>query len=398
MSYILSKINKAAALLGLLFLLMPAAHAQAPLRVGADQLEGWSELLVGKRLGLVVNHTAMSGDRHLLDMLHEAGYPIQAVYAPEHGFRGEAEAGASIKDGKDGKTGVRVISLYGSKKKPAASDLEGVDLMIFDMQDVGARFYTYISTLHYVMEACAEQEIPLLVLDRPNPNGHYFDGPILDTSLRSFVGMHPVPVVHGMTIGEYACMINGEKWLAGGIQCEMEVISVVGYNHQTPYELPIPPSPNLPDMRSIYLYPSLCFFEGVRASLGRGTDKPFQRVGAPWFKGGDAVFTPQSIPGKAAKPPFLNETCYGYDYTQADLEVLRTQAQLDLQPLLDFYQQAPNKADFFIPFFEKLAGTKALRRQIEAGMSMEEIRQSWQVDLAAFATTRAKYLLYPDQP
>jgi uncharacterized protein YbbC (DUF1343 family) len=398
MSYILSKINKAAALLGLLFLLLPAARAQTSLRVGADQLEGWSELLVGKRLGLVVNHTARSGDRHLLDVLHEAGYPIQAVYAPEHGFRGEAEAGASIKDGKDGQTGVPVISLYGSKKKPAAADLEGVDLMIFDMQDVGARFYTYISTLHYVMEACAEQQIPLLVLDRPNPNGHYIDGPILDTSLRSFVGMHPVPVVHGMTIGEYACMINGEGWLAGGIQCELEVISVVGYTHQTPYELPVPPSPNLPDMRSIYLYPSICFFEGVKASLGRGTDKPFQRVGAPWFQGGTAQFVPQSIPGKAAKPPFMGETCYGYDYTQADLQVLRNRAQLDLQPLLDFYKQAPNKADFFIPFFNKLAGTKVLLGQIEAGKSMAEIRESWQPGLAAFAAIRAKYLLYPDQP
>jgi len=393
----LPKIRKAAALLGLLFINVCSVVAQSsPLLMGADQAESWLPLVEGKKLGLVVNHTATAKGQHLLDFLLAQGQDVRLVFAPEHGFRGEAEAGANIKDGKDSKTGTPVVSLYGAKKKPTASDLSQVELLIFDIQDVGARFYTYISTLHYVMEACAEQDLPLLILDRPNPNGHYIDGPILDTAFRSFVGMHPIPVVHGMTIGEYACMINGERWLAGGIQCKIEIVTVVGYHHQVFYQLPIPPSPNLPDMRSIYLYPSICFFEGTPVSLGRGTDKPFQRVGAPWFKGGPTSFTPVSIPGKAAKPPFINEKCFGYDYSNASLESLREKKQLDLQPLIDFYQQAPKKTEFFIPFFEKLAGTSELRKQIEMGMGISEIRESWQPGLNAFAKVRAKYLLYPE--
>lgn len=393
----LPKIRKAAALLGLLFINVWSVTAQSSsLLMGADQAERWLALVEGKKIGLVVNHTATVKGQHLLDFLLAAGQDVRLVFAPEHGFRGEAEAGANIKDGKDSKTGTAVVSLYGAKKKPTASDLSQVELVIFDIQDVGARFYTYISTLHYVMEACAEQDLPLLILDRPNPNGHYIDGPILDTAFRSFVGMHAIPVVHGMTIGEYACMINGERWLTAGIQCKLEIVTVVGYTHQMFYELPIPPSPNLPDMRSIYLYPSICFFEGTPVSLGRGTDKPFQRVGAPWFKGGAASFTPISIPGKAAKPPFMNEKCFGYDYSNASLQSLQAIKQLDLQPLLDFYEQAPKKNEFFIPFFEKLAGTNELRKQIEMGKSASEIRASWQPGLEAFAKVRAKYLLYPE--
>lgn len=394
----LPKIRKAAALLGLLFINVCGVAAQnGTLLTGADQSNNWLPLVEGKKIGLVVNHTATSNGQHLLDFLITKGQDVQLVFAPEHGFRGEAEAGASIKDGKDSKTGTAVVSLYGAKKKPTLADLSKVDLIIFDIQDVGARFYTYISTLHYVMEASAEAGLPVLIFDRPNPNGHYIDGPILDTAYRSFVGMHPVPVVHGMTIGEYACMINGERWLANGIQCKIEIVPVLGYHHQLFYELPIPPSPNLPDMRSIYLYPSICFFEGTPVSLGRGTDKPFQRVGAPWFKGGMASFTPISIPGKAANPPFKNESCYGYDYTAVSIAQLQQKAQLDLQPLIDFYSQAPDKATFFIPFFEKLAGTRTLREQIEAGKSMAEIQASWQPGLAAYAKTRAKYLLYPEK-
>ncbi|MFN3528328.1 MAG: exo-beta-N-acetylmuramidase NamZ domain-containing protein [Bacteroidia bacterium] len=393
----LPKIRKAAALLWLLFSPVLVA-AQTSIQTAAEQYEKWLPMVQGKKLGLVVNHTAVVGKQHLLDLLLDQKQTVLAVYAPEHGFRGEAEAGAGIKDGKDSKTGIPIVSLYGKKKKPLPADLKGVELLIFDMQDVGARFYTYISTLHYVMEACAELSIPLLVLDRPNPNGHYIDGPILDTAFRSFVGMHPVPVVHGMTIGEYACMINGEGWLAGGLSCSLEVFKVAGYDHQKVYQLPIPPSPNLPDMRSVYLYPSTCFFEGVKVSLGRGTDKPFQLAGTPWFRGGDTSFVPRSIPGKAANPPFLNETCYGYSFVNRSLQDLQAQKQIDLQPLIDFYRQAPDKKDFFLPFFEKLAGGAELRKQIEAGATAEAIRGSWKPGLKAFAVTRAKYLLYPHTP
>jgi uncharacterized protein YbbC (DUF1343 family) len=388
----LPKIRKAQALLWALFISLPV---WGQISTGADRQDVWLPLVKGKKLGLVVNHTAVSKNQHLLDLLHEGGHRVQAVFAPEHGFRGEAEAGASIKDGKDAKTGVPVISLYGNKKKPLPADLKGIDLMIFDIQDVGARFYTYISTLHYVMEACAENNIPLLVFDRPNPNGHYIDGPLLDTAFRSFVGMHPIPVVHGLTMAEYACMINGEGWLAGGKRCSLELVPLLGYTHRTAYVLPIAPSPNLPNMRSIYLYPALCFFEGLQASLGRGTDAPFQMVGTPWFKGGDTSFVPRSIPGKAAKPPLMDQRCFGLSFVNMPESELRNYG-LNLQPLIDFYKQAPAAEDFFIPFFEKLAGSRTLREQIVAGRSMEEIRASWQPGLKSFQQTRKKYLLYPD--
>jgi len=393
----LSKIRKAAALLWLLFINVWSLTAQSSaIAVGADQHSRWIQLVDGKKIALVVNHTVTTQGQHLLDFLLTQGQDVRLVFAPEHGFRGEAEAGADIKDGKDSKTGIPVISLYGAKKKPDMADLSEIEVVVFDIQDVGARFYTYISTLHYVMEACAEAYLPLLVLDRPNPNGHYIDGPLLDTAFRSFVGMHPIPVVHGMTIGEYACMINGERWLANGVKCNLEVIPVLGYHHQMFYDLPIPPSPNLPDMRSIYLYPSICFFEGTPVSLGRGTDKPFQRVGAPWFKGGGASFTPKSIPGKAAKPPFMDVKCFGYDYSQHPIKELQNKSQLDLQSLLDFYKQSPDKTKFFNPFFDKLAGSRTLREQISAGKTEAEIRASWASGLAAFAKVRNKYLLYPD--
>lgn len=372
-----------------------ACKGQAQLRTGADQTAVWKPLVEGKKLGLVVNHTAITPNGLLLDVLLREKQQVLAVFAPEHGFRGEAEAGAKIENGRDARTGVSVISLYGSKKKPQAADLKGIDLMVFDMQDVGARFYTYISTLHYVMEACAEQRIPLLLLDRPNPNGHYIDGPMLDTNLRSFVGMHPIPIVHGMTLGEYAQMINGEGWLAGGLKCSLQIVKLKGYTHQMPYILPVPPSPNLPDMHSVYLYPSTCFFEGTDISLGRGTDRPFQLVGAPWFKGGDTSFVPRSIPGKAEKPPQMGKVCVGFDYGKLPLKELQKRNQIDLMPLLTFYAQSPEKQNFFTPFFDKLAGTKLLREQIAAGMSEAQIRRTWEPGLKQFEAMRQKYLLYP---
>ncbi|MFM8448752.1 MAG: exo-beta-N-acetylmuramidase NamZ domain-containing protein, partial [Haliscomenobacter sp.] len=260
------------------------------LRVGAERMDLYLPKIAGKRVGLVLNHTATVDKSHLLDTLLALGVRVEKVFVPEHGLRGTADAGEKVTDGKDPRTGVSVVSLYGKKRKPSPEDLAGIDVLLFDIQDVGVRFYTYISTLHYVMEGCAEANFPLMVLDRPNPNGHFVDGPILDTAYRSFVGMHPIPVAHGMTIGEYAKMINGERWLKDGIQCALEVIPCAGYTHDTPYDLPLKPSPNLPNMRSIYLYPSICYFEGTQVSLGRGTDKQFQVLGTPGFPKGDYTF------------------------------------------------------------------------------------------------------------
>lgn len=360
------------------------------------QTAAYIPMLMGKKVGLVVNQTATIGQQHLVDSLLKLGIKVSAIFAPEHGFRGEAEAGAEIKDGRDPKTGVRVVSLYGNKKKPGSEDLKDLEILVFDIQDVGARFYTYISTLHYVMEACAEHNLPLLILDRPNPNGHYVDGPVLDTAFRSFVGMHPVPVVHGMTIGEYAGMIAGEKWLPKGLECDFQVIPMQAYTHKSRYTLPVAPSPNLPNMHAIYLYPSICFFEGTPVSLGRGTDKPFQQIGAPWFAAGKNSFMPKAVAGKALNPPFKNELCKGYDLSKTPLEKWENLNQIRLDWLLEFYAASPDKGKFFIPFFDKLAGTDQLRKQIVAGKSAAEIRASWQTGLLSFKSTRSKYLLYPD--
>lgn len=374
----------------------PKNKTTVPIQTGAMQTGAYVPLLKGKKVGLVVNQTATIGQQHLVDSLLKLGVEVAAIFAPEHGFRGEAEAGAEIKDGRDPKTGIRVVSLYGNKKKPGSEDLKDLEILIFDIQDVGARFYTYISTLHYVMEACAEHNLPLLLLDRPNPNGHYVDGPVLDTAFRSFVGMHPVPVVHGMTIGEYAGMIAGEKWLAEGLECNFQVIKLKGYTHKTHYELPVSPSPNLPNMHAIYLYPSICFFEGTPVSLGRGTNKPFQQIGAPWFKAGSSSFTPTAVAGKALNPPFKNEKCLGYDLSKEPLEKWMQLGQIRLDWLLEFYAASPDKNKFFIPFFDKLAGTDELRKQIMSGKTEAQIRSSWQADLKSFKFTRSKYLLYPD--
>lgn len=357
--------------------------------------ESYLPHLRGKRLGLVVNQTSTVGATHLVDTLLALGQDVQRIFAPEHGFRGEADAGAEIVDGVDTRTGLVIRSLYGRNKKPSEADLADLDLIVFDIQDVGTRFYTYISTLHYVMEAAAEAGKPVLILDRPNPNGHYIDGPIRQPGFESFVGLDPIPVVHGLTVGEYGRMVNGEGWLAGGLQCELTVIPCPEYRHDAVYELPVAPSPNLPNQRSIYLYPSLCFFEGTALSVGRGTDRQFQLYGHPRLSGPD-TFTPRSGPG-AADPKLNGETCHGYDLSTRPAAHYRA-GQINLAPLLESYRDLKGKGvEFFTraEFFDLLAGTDALRKQILAGKSEQEIRQEWVGELAAYRTMREKYLLYP---
>jgi uncharacterized protein YbbC (DUF1343 family) len=357
---------------------------------GAEQLTAYLPELAGKRVAMVVNHTSLVGNTHLVDTLLSRGVKITKIFAPEHGFRGEADAGEVITSGVDKQTNLPIVSLYGNNKKPTAAQLADVDLVVFDIQDVGARFYTYISTMHYVMEACAENNKVCMVLDRPNPNGHYFDGPVLKPAFKSFVGMHAIPVVHGLTVGELATMINGQKWLANGASCTLRVIKAQNYTHQTPFEVPVKPSPNLPNAQSIRLYPSICFFEGTPVSVGRGTAFPFQVLGAPDPAYGSFTFTPESVAG-AKNPPYLGQKCYGVDLRQVP------QNEFTLEYLLDFYRKSPNKEKFFNNFFDKLAGTDELRKQIQRGMSEEQIRASWKDELAAYGAIRQKYLLYPEK-
>ncbi|HSJ12139.1 MAG TPA: DUF1343 domain-containing protein [Gillisia sp.] len=375
----------------------PEVQEVKPIIVGANRLDIYLPLLKGKRIGLVGNQSSVifkmkeeGSYTHLVDSLLSRHVNLVKVFAPEHGFRGTADAGETIKDGKDSSTGLPVISLYGDNKKPKAEQLKDLDLVIFDLQDVGTRFYTYISSLHYVMEACAENNIPLLVLDRPNPNGHYIDGPLLETEHTSFVGMHPIPVVHGLTMGEYAKMINGEKWLKNGIQCKLEVIAMENYDHQTHYSLPIKPSPNLPNDQAINLYPSLCFFEGTNVNEGRGTPNQFQVFGSPFLDKNyfDYSYTPVSMEG-AKSPKHLNTLCYGRDLTQHPrLE------RINLEWLIEAYENTADKSKFFNSFFTKLAGTTHLQKQIEAGLSEEEIRETWTKGIEDFSEKREQYLLY----
>lgn len=367
------------------------------LLTGAERTTEYLPLLKGKNIGLVVNQTSMINSIHLVDSLINLGLNVKKIFAPEHGFRGGADAGEKISDSKDPKTGLPIISIYGTKKAPDKADLEGIDLLIFDIQDVGTRFYTYISTLHYVMLSCADNKIPLMVFDRPNPNGHFVDGPILDIAYQSFVGMHPIPIVHGLTIGEYASMINGENWLGMNKKCSLQVISCLNYNHSMVYDLPIPPSPNLPNMRSIYLYPSICFFEGTQISLGRGTNKQFQVLGAPNMNTGDFTFTPVSKPG-ATNPPQLGKLCRGIDLSILDERTIKAKKTIDLSYLIQFYKDYPEKESFFLAslFFDKLAGNAKLREMIQAGYTEEQIKETWEPGLSAFKQTRKKYLIYQD--
>jgi uncharacterized protein YbbC (DUF1343 family) len=363
---------------------------------GAERTQEYLPLLRNSNVAVVANPASRMGGQHLVDSLLALGVKVKKIFSPEHGFRGKADAGEKVKSGIDSQTGLPIVSLYGKHKKPYDVDLQGIDQVVFDLQDVGARFYTYISTLHYVMEACAENDIPVLVLDRPNPNAFYIDGPVLKPEYSSFVGMHPVPVVYGMSIGEYAQMINGEGWLKDGIQCELTVIPCGNWNHQKDYALPIKPSPNLPNATSVILYPSLCFFEGTVVSAGRGTDFPFQCFGHPGMRNTSFSYTPRSIEGASKYPKFKGEKCFGYDLRKNETERIRSRRRLNLSYLIGAYHSMENREKFFNPFFEKLAGTGELRKQIQKGMSEQEIRKSWQADLKKFKSIRKKYLLYSD--
>ena len=358
------------------------------IKPGAYQIDDYINLINGKKVGIVANQSSEINGKSLVDTLIALNQNIVKIFSPEHGFRGKADAGAKVNDEIDEKTGLTVVSLYGKNKKPKKEQLQGIDVMLFDLQDVGVRFYTYISTLHYVMEACAENNIPLIILDRPNPNAHYFDGPMLEEKYKSFVGMHKVPIVYGMTIGEYGKMINGEGWLKDGLKCELQVVKIKNYNHSMKYDLPVRPSPNLPNEKSINLYPSLCFFEGTPISAGRGTEMQFQIFGAPELKGMDFQFTPHPNFG-SKHPKFNGKKCYG-----KDLRNEKYLSEINISWLIEAYKAYPNKDTFFNSFFKKLAGTEQLQQQIIVGKSATEIKQSWQKGLNEFKKTRAKYLLY----
>lgn len=361
--------------------------------LGSEQLNLYLPLLENKKVAFVGNHTSTIGQVHLVDTLLNLGVNITKVFSPEHGFRGTADAGEKVNNEIDERTKLPIFSLYGKNKKPSNEQLSEVEIIVFDIQDVGVRFYTYISTLHYVMEAAAENKIPVVLLDRPNPNGHFVDGPILETKYKSFVGMHPVPVVHGLTIGEYGKMINGEKWLKNEVKCDLTVINCKNYSRAMSYNLTSAPSPNLPNMQSIYLYPSLCFFEGTPISVGRGTSKPFQQIGHPALKKYDYSFTPQ--PSFGAKYPKLSaQKCFGLDFSTGSVEEYKNWGKLNLSMLLQFYKEYPEKSKFFTNFFNLLAGNSSLQNAIKEGKSETEIREEWKDGLTQFQQMRQAYLIY----
>ncbi len=361
--------------------------------VGAENLKAYIPDLKGKKVALVVNQSSMVEGKHLVDTFLCQGITISKIFAPEHGFRGEGDAGEFIKDGRDVETDLPIISLYGEHKKPTKKDLLNVDVIVFDIQDVGVRFYTYLSTLHYVMESALESNIPMIVLDRPNPNGGRIDGEVLNLNYKSFVGMHPVPILYGMTIGEYALMINGEGWLSGGGKARLKVVKLGNYTHATPYSLSVKPSPNLPNDLSIYLYPSLAFFEGTTFSEGRGTTQPFQLYGSPYYQDKRFSFTPISRVG-ATSPKHLNKICYGVDLSHVSIS---KDEGINLTYLLDAYKKYPYKKKFFLKgnFIDKLSGSNHLRMEVEAGQSANSIKQGWQKGLDNFKAVRQHYLLYP---
>ncbi|MCB9202227.1 MAG: DUF1343 domain-containing protein [Flavobacteriales bacterium] len=392
-------------------------NEQLPIIVGAEQPQKYISLLKGKKVGVVTNQTGVikyiheydcqnyfdfmkekcKDDEtiHLVDFLVNSGVEVKRIFAPEHGFRGEADAGETVKNGKDIKTNIPIISLYGKNKKPTREQISDLDIILFDIQDVGARFYTYISTLHYVMEAAKEYgDKQVLVLDRPNPNAHYVDGPVLDKNYESFVGMHQVPIVYGMTIGEYAKMINGERWLKDGIQANLKVIELKNYTHDSRYSLPVKPSPNLPNDKSINLYPSTCFFEGANVSEGRGTNMQFQVYGSPFLSKTEFYFVPE--PNEGAKSPrFQGRKCYGKDLRNEEFL-----SEIKLSYLIDAYKNYNSIESFWIKnsgsfWIDKLAGTDKLRKQIDAGKTEAEIKESWKADLEEFKNIRSKYLIYP---
>ncbi|MFD2936638.1 exo-beta-N-acetylmuramidase NamZ family protein [Spirosoma flavum] len=362
------------------------------IQTGADQMNLYLPVLQGKRVGLVVNHTSRVGSVHLVDSLIARGVTIKTIFAPEHGFRGQATDGEEISSSRDPRTGIMITSLYGKNRKPTPKQMDSLDVIVFDIQDVGVRFYTYTSTMHYVMEACAEAGKPMILLDRPNPNGHYIDGPVLDPKFKSFVGLNPIPVVYGLTMGELARMINGEGWLAGAKTCPLTVVPLKNYTHQTPYILPVPPSPNLPNQQAVLLYPSLCFFEGTVVSVGRGTDKQFQVIGSPYTQYGPYTFTPVDKPG-AVNPPLEGQLCYGLDLSNVTI----SKKGLVLDYFFDFFKRATDKSKFFLANngIDRLVGTDQLRLQLLAGVSENKIRESWEPGLNVYKQIRKKYVLYP---
>lgn len=363
--------------------------------VGAEQTQAYLPILKNKRVAIFSNHTGMVGNKHLLDVLLENKVNVVAIFSPEHGFRGDADAGEHVSNSVDKKTGVPILSLYDGKTgKPSKESMQKFDLLIVDIQDVGLRFYTYYASMVRLMDACAETNRKMLILDRPNPNGHYVDGPILDMKHKSGVGWLPIPIVHGMTLGELAGMVNGERWLPASRICDVTVIPCKNYTHQTMYQLPIPPSPNLPNMKSIYLYPSTCFFEATPVSLGRGTSLPFQVYGHPNMKGYDYSFTPRSLPG-AKNPPQLNKLCYGVNLSGLSDEEIWKKG-VDLSYVIDAYTNLNMNDHFFRPFFELLVGRDYVRKMIEEGKSADEIKAMWQEDVATFKIQRKPYLLYQE--
>ncbi len=376
----------------ILFFLLFLGIIRADIIMGAEQMNRYLPMLKGKKVAVVVNQSSLVYGEHLVDVLLRKKVKIVKIFAPEHGFRGNGDAGEHLKNKKDRATGLPIISLYGKHKKPTKSDLHNVDIIIFDIQDVGVRFYTYLSTLHYVMEAAAQNHTPIIVLDRPNPNISRIDGEILNFNYKSFVGMHPVPILYGMTIGEYALMINGEGWLKGNLKANLRVIPLEHYTHHTSYYLPVKPSPNLPNELAIYLYPSLALFEGTVFSVGRGTDKQFQIYGNPYYKNRAFSFTPYPMEG-AKHPKYEGIKCYGVDLRS---EYINLDSGINLNYIIDAYNNYHNKKNFFLKnrFFDKLAGSNKLRRQIEAGMSPKEIKQSWEKELNEFKQIRKNYLIY----
>ncbi len=365
--------------------------------VGAERVGEYLPLIQNKKVGMMVNHTSLIGNTHLVDSLLRLGIDVKVIFAPEHGFRGAADAGAHIKDGKDSATSLPIVSLYGNKLKPTREDLKDVEVVMFDIQDVGVRFYTYISSMHYLMEACAEYNLPLIVLDRPNPNIHRVDGPVLKKEFKSFVGMHPIPVLHGLTVGELARMIIGEQWLAEDAELKLTVVPCESYTRLSRYSPPVKPSPNLPNDRAIYLYPSLCFFEGTDISVARGTDFPFQAIGAPGIAKAPFVFTPMPVSG-AKNPPHKNVECKGFDLRKPSKDFGEEDDRLNLQYLFKMYALFKDKQNFFLKngFFNKLAGNRDLMLQIQTELSEEEIRNSWTRALENYKQRRKAYLIYPE--
>jgi len=370
-----------------------SASCQKQITISAANVDAYIPLLKEKKVGIVAHQASVISSAkntiHLVDLLRKKNISIQKIFAPEHGFRGTADAGEKIENQIDSKTQLPIISLYGKNRKPSKEQLKGIEIMVFDLQDVGVRFYTYLSTLHNVMEACAENNIPLIVLDRPNPNAHYIDGPVLNIEHKSFVGMHPVPIVYGMTIGEYAQMINGEKWLANSIKCDLTIIPLKNYTHQTTYELTVRPSPNLPNKQSIALYPSLCLLEPTRVSIGRGTDLQFQVYGHPGFPKTDFSYVPKSNFG-SKNPKHKGQICYGENLT-----TINPPSKIELKWLMNAYSGFPEKDSFFLKGFERISGVSNLKKQLIGGASEKTIRNSWTDGLNKFKKTRIKYLLYP---